>query len=151
MTDFKDDVSGITGFTQILEPTKEEFDDTRKRRIIENIAEMEYRKTLSKRQLEKMLEYNMSSPIKKVWWNNTAGRSDLNLSKASSLTRLNRDLKNVADFVHDIIRPVPDPSYEEIRTKPSTLMNERELELVQLNLREELKRANGFLTRLVDK
>ena len=131
------------------EKPKDGLEDTRKRRILENLAEMEYRKTLNRKQLELAHEYNLSSPIKRKY--TMVERSELNNSKISSLTKINRDVKHVADFVHEIINPVPDPVYEEIKSKPSTLMNERELEIVQLHLREELKRANGFLTRLVDK
>ena len=43
---------------------KDQFQDSRKKRIIENIAEAQYRGTLSKAKLEKTLEYNMGSPLK---------------------------------------------------------------------------------------
>jgi Fe-S cluster biosynthesis and repair protein YggX len=44
-----------------------------------------------------------------------------------------------------------DPLYEEIRHKPTQLMNEEELNLEQFHLRQELKRANKYLNRLIEK
>ena len=38
--------------------------DSRKQRIIENMAEVKFRGTLSKSKLDKTLEYNISSPLK---------------------------------------------------------------------------------------
>jgi hypothetical protein len=39
-------------------------EDSRKRRIIENMAEVKFRGTLSKSKLEKTLQFNISSPLK---------------------------------------------------------------------------------------
>ena len=65
--------------------------------------------------------------------------------------KASKELKPVADLVREIIRPSTNPLYEEIRSKPSMLMTDQELELSHANLREELKRANKFLTRLVER
>jgi hypothetical protein len=39
-------------------------EDSRKSRIIENMAEVKFRGTLSKSKLEKTLQFNISSPLK---------------------------------------------------------------------------------------
>lgn len=121
--------------------------DSRKRRIMDNMAEVKFRGTLSKSKLDKTLEYNISSPLK----NQNFESQLLSVFTLNESRRAQKELKPVADLVREIIRPSTNPLYEEIRNKPSMLMSEQELELSHVNLREELKRANKFLTRLVER
>jgi len=56
------DETNRTRFTTVTAAHRGE--DSRKRRIIENMAEVKFRGTLSKSKLEKTLQFNISSPLK---------------------------------------------------------------------------------------
>lgn len=62
-----------------------------------------------------------------------------------------KELRSVSEYVKSIITPFTSPELEDLRNKPSALMYEDELALCQHHLREDLKRANKFLTRVIEK
>jgi hypothetical protein len=82
----------------------------------------------------------MSSPLKK----------QVDVSHRET-KRVTREIKTAAELVREIINPIIDADFEQIRTKSSNTMNESELLLCQSKLREELRRANNYLSRLIEK
>jgi plasmid replication initiation protein len=125
-----------------LSSNPSDFENTRKRRIIENMAEMKYRGTLSKSKLAHHIENNLSSPLKQ-----TSDYSDFSVRFRKS----GKESKSVTEFVRSIIAPISTPEIEDLKSRPEQTMNETDLERLATILREELKRANKFLDRLVEK
>ena len=77
-------------FTQFNEGN---IQDSRQKRILENIAEIYYRGTLSKAQLDKTIEYNMSSPLKNHIGSKIRFESQVSALNESSRKKATRETK----------------------------------------------------------